>query len=79
MRYYLNMDALLAIALQVEWVLVELEEIPFELLRVDHEEGVVANVVQKQINVLNDSFIKKKLNKGLHQVMELDHRLPTFF
>jgi hypothetical protein len=58
MRDYVNMDALLTIALEVEWVLVELEEIPFELLRVEHEDGVVANVVEKQVDELNDSFIK---------------------
>jgi hypothetical protein len=52
------MDALLVVALEVEWVLVELEEIPFELLKAKHE-GVVDNVVEKQVNALNDSFIKK--------------------
>lgn len=59
MRDYVNMDALLAITLEVEWVLVELQEIPFELLKVEHEEGVLADAAKKQINVLNDSFIKE--------------------
>jgi hypothetical protein len=59
MRDFANMDALLVVALEVEWVLVELEEIPFELLKAKHEEAVVANVVEKQVNALNDSFIKK--------------------
>ncbi len=40
-------------------VLVELEKIPFELLRVEHEEGVVVDVVKRQVNALNDSFIRK--------------------
>lgn len=46
MKDYANMDALLAIALELEWVSVELEKISFELLGVEHEEGVVANVVK---------------------------------
>ncbi len=66
MKDYANMDALFAIALEVEWVLAKLEKIPFELLRVEHEKGVVADVVKKQVNVLNDSFIKKNLNKEPH-------------
>jgi hypothetical protein len=57
MRGYMNMDALFVATLEVEWVLVELEDISFELLKVEHEEGVVVDVVDKQVNALNDSFI----------------------
>jgi hypothetical protein len=49
MRDYANMDELLAIALEVEWVLVKLGEIPFEL--------VVDVVVEKHVNALNESLI----------------------
>lgn len=40
MRDYANMESLFNVALEVEWVLVELGEILFELLKEKHEENM---------------------------------------
>ncbi len=55
---YANMDALFVAALEIEKNLVELGEIPFELLKEDQEEGFIVDaIVEKQVNALNESFI----------------------
>ncbi len=42
---YANMDALLVVALEIERILVELGEIPIELLKEDQEEGFITNAI----------------------------------
>ncbi len=55
---YVNMDVMFATILEVEQVLVKLGETLFEPLKEEQEDGTVVNaVVEKQINVLNESFI----------------------
>jgi hypothetical protein len=39
------MDALLVVALEIERILVELGEIPIELLKEDQEEGFITNAI----------------------------------
>jgi hypothetical protein len=53
------MEALLNVALEVERVLVELGETPFELLKEQHEENMIVgkNASKKQIQLLNESLI----------------------
>jgi hypothetical protein len=53
------MESLLAFALEVEKVLGELDEIPYEPLKEEHEENMFTNetIVEKQIQVLNESLI----------------------
>jgi hypothetical protein len=59
MRDYANMEALLNVALEMEWVLAELCETPFELLKEEQEKnmGTIKMVVEKQVQVLNESLI----------------------
>lgn len=55
---YVNMDVMFVTILEVEQVLVKLGETLFEPLKEEQEDGIVVNaVVEKQINVLNESFI----------------------
>jgi hypothetical protein len=58
MKDYANMDELFGAALEIEKALAKLGEIPFELLKDEHE-GVATYdvVVEKQVNVLNESLI----------------------
>jgi hypothetical protein len=53
------MESLLAFALEVEKVLGELDEIPYEPLKEQHEESMFTSetIVEKQIQVLNESSI----------------------
>ncbi len=50
MRDYVNMEALLVAALEVEHVLVKLGETPFELLKEEHEENmtIVETIVESK-------------------------------
>ncbi len=58
MRDYANMNELQDATLEVAWVLTELGETLFELLKKKQEEGVVVDVVvEKQVNALNESLI----------------------
>ncbi len=58
MRDYANMESLFNVALEVEWVLVELGEILFELLKEKHEENmnVGKTTMEKHVQLLNESF-----------------------
>jgi hypothetical protein len=48
---------MLVIAKEVERVLGELDETPFEPFKEEHEEGMITNVeLGKQITILNDFF-----------------------
>jgi hypothetical protein len=59
MRDCANMEALLNVALEMEQVLAELGETPFELLKGEQEKnmGIVEMVVEKQVQMLNESSI----------------------
>jgi cell fate (sporulation/competence/biofilm development) regulator YmcA (YheA/YmcA/DUF963 family) len=59
MKDYANMEALLNVALEMEQVLAELGETPFELFKEEQEEnmGIVEMAIKKQVQVLNESLI----------------------
>ncbi len=55
---YVNMDVVFVTILEVEWVLVKVGETLFKLLKEEQEDGIVVNaMVEKQINVLDQSLI----------------------
>jgi len=58
-RHYVNMECLLAFALEVEKFLGELGETPYEPFKEEHEESmsIGETIVEKQIQVLNESLI----------------------
>ncbi len=68
MRDYVNMEALLVVALEVKQVLVELGEIPFELLKEEQEENMIIVLNESLINLLkrqlNIQFRLEALAKG---------------
>lgn len=59
MKDYAKMEAMLNVALDMERVLAKLSETPFELLKEEQKEnmGTIEIVVEKQVQVLNESLI----------------------
>jgi len=57
-KTYANVDEILATASDVERILGELGEIPFKLLKEEHEEGMHDDtLLEKQAFALNESLI----------------------
>lgn len=59
MKNYANTEAKFIVALEMQRVLAELGETPFELLKEEQEKnmGIVEMIVEKQMQVLNDFLI----------------------
>jgi hypothetical protein len=56
--YYANIEKMFVIAKEVERVLGELGEMPFEPLKEEHEEGIKNDIALKnQVTAFNESFI----------------------
>jgi len=56
-RTFIDIEELVGAATEVERVLGELRETPYESLRVEHEEETSGSNVEKQVAVLNDTLI----------------------
>jgi len=56
-RVFANIEELVGVATEVERVLGELRETPYETLREEQEEGTSESNVEKQVTALNNTFI----------------------
>jgi hypothetical protein len=56
-RTYANIEEMVDAAIELERVLGELSETPFEPLKEEHEEGVAETTMEKQVNAFNDTLI----------------------
>ncbi len=56
-RTFVDIEELIGAAMEVERVLGELEETPYESLREEHEEDTSENNVEKQVAALNNTLI----------------------
>jgi len=56
-RTYADIEEMVGAATELERVLGELGETPFEPLKEEHEEGVAETMMEKQVNAFNDSLI----------------------
>ncbi len=56
-KVFADIEELVAAAIEVERVLGELRETPFEPLKEEHEEGTEDNTIDKQVAVLNSTLI----------------------
>jgi hypothetical protein len=56
-RTYTDIEEMVGVAIELERVLGELGEIPFEPLKGEHEEGVAETMMEKQVNAFNDTLI----------------------
>ncbi len=74
MRDYVNMDELFGATFKIEKVLAKLGKTPFESLKNEQEEvATFYIVVEKQVNVLNESFIN-----FFRQGITLGHGVRSF-
>jgi hypothetical protein len=56
-RTFADVEELVAAATEVERVLGELGETPFEALREEHEEGIEETIMEKQVTALNNMLV----------------------
>jgi len=65
-RTYVDIEEMVGVATELERVLGELGETPFEPLKEEQEEGVAKTMMEKQVNAFNDTlinFIKGNVSK----------------
>ncbi len=56
-RTFANIEDMVGAARELERVLGEIGEIPFEPLKEEQDEGVAETMMEKQVNALNDTLI----------------------
>jgi len=56
-RTFVDIEKLVGAATELERVLGELSETPYEPLKEEHEEGIAETMMEKQVNVLNNTLI----------------------
>jgi hypothetical protein len=56
-RTFTDIEELVGAATELERVLDELDETPYEPLKEEHEEGVAETMMEKQVNALNNTLI----------------------
>jgi len=56
-RVFANIEELVAVAIEVERILGELGETPFEPLKEEQKEGTDDNTMEKQVVALNSTLI----------------------
>jgi hypothetical protein len=56
-RTYANIEEMVGAATELEKVLGEFGETPFEPLKEEQEEGVIETIMEKQVNTFNDTLI----------------------
>jgi hypothetical protein len=57
MRTFTNIEELVGVAIELDRILGELGETPFEPLKEEQEEGVEETMMEKQVTILNNTLV----------------------